>query len=132
MIKIDQIKIKWIPDEAGDVSYLEEFKDDPEHQEFWEIDRKRLEDYENGFWCMLGCVAEAVVSYPIAGDEQNRRLETFSSRGIWGIESDCDELTRQDFGREEIDDLKQHLQVFSVNLDNFNQLADKALAEARL
>ncbi len=54
-----------------------------------------------------GCTAKALVSRPIGNG--NRRLETFSSSGLWGI----DERNQQD-EEYQLENLREHLQAFGV------------------
>lgn len=77
----------------------------------------------------VGCVAEAEVSYSLGGT--TRRLEWFTSAGLWGI---CEATNayrleyREEVAEEELDALKDHLARFGVRLDNFDALAAAALA----
>lgn len=52
-------------------------------------DSKRLEDFENGYWSMLGTVATVYVN----GKELGRA-------SVWGTESDSDESHFMELGRE--------------------------------
>ena len=61
----------------------------------------------------IGIVAVAEVSYPIGGG--SRRIEWFSSSGLWGIESDSSEEYLTEVEKEELADLKDHLTHFGVN-----------------
>ncbi len=54
-----------------------------------------------------GCTAKALVSRPIGCG--NRRLETLSSSGLWGI----DERNESDEAYQ-LEDLREHLQAFGV------------------
>lgn len=141
-IKIEKIVINHVVDENPDLSYLGEYSDTPgkvcidrqergdlqrgEYRyfnlgcgdaEYIERDYERFESYNNQNWCMLGIFATAVVSYP-AG-KTNRRIETLSSSGLWGIESDSDENYITDMENEQLEDLKQHLKAFGVDVTDF-------------
>lgn len=115
---IDSVTIKWEEDECPDVSYLQK----EVGEEYWEEDMKRLNAYRRGEWTMTGCRAVAIVSYPI--DAQfNRRLEKFSSGGLWGIESDAGKDYRREVEQDQCADLESHLQTFGVDTSNLWTLA---------
>ena len=42
-----------------------------------------------------------------------------TSGGIWGIESDSDEKYLQQIEKEQLENLKQHLKQFNVNVEDF-------------
>lgn len=123
-MQIDSIRIVREIDECPDLSWLEQT--DAEMGEGFEANSKaRLADYGNG-WCMIGIRAEATVSYPIG--QGSRRLETFRSGGLWGIESDSDASYFAEVAREELNDLRQHLEAFGVPWDE--EAAEEALEQA--
>lgn len=66
----------------------------------------------------LGVQAEATVSYAI-DDEGNRRIETLTSGGLWGIQQPMTPLYKQTIEDEELTDLREHLQVFGVPVEAF-------------
>jgi len=86
---------------------------------YCQLEYDRMLALENGDFCFIGITAEAVVSYPI--DNGSRRLETLSSGGLWGIESDGGNYL-QEVEQEEIDNLKTHLVEFGVDLTNFDTI----------
>ena len=53
---------------------------------YCKADYERMLALDRGEWCYLGIMAKAVVSIPCNGN--SRRLETLTSGGLWGIESD--------------------------------------------
>ena len=63
---------------------------------------------------LVGCYAVAEVSYPINGVNGDRRLETLTSSGIWGIDAKSHEDYRSQVEREQLEDLAEHLKVFGV------------------
>lgn len=66
-------------------------------------------------WEDDGVVAEAEVSYPIG--DGSRRIEWFSSAGLYGIDYDnehIDYLLRLEV--EQVEDLRQHLARFGIVL----------------
>lgn len=99
--RIDSIRVKALPDESPDTSYLE--------QEGFE---EHLEAYNNDEFAFIGIVAYAEVSYPM-DDQGNRRCETFQSGGLWGIESDSGDYLNEVMA-EELSDLRDHLKHFGV------------------
>jgi hypothetical protein len=80
-------------------------------------DWKRMEALERGNFCFIGIMAEAEVSYPIDGTN-SRRIEYFTSGGLWGIESDSDAKYIEEIEQEQIDELKTHLKQFGIKWDN--------------
>lgn len=114
---IDSLRIDWPYDETMTPTFIED-----EGEEYREENEKRLAAYNRGDWWYIGCVAHAVVSYPI-DDRGNRRLQEFSSAGLWGIESDCDKEYQREVEKEELDSLKEHLEIFGVDTADFWQIA---------
>jgi len=100
------------------------------YREYALQDYNRMVAYNRNDWWMIGIIAEAVVSYQI--NRHDKRLECFTSCGLWGIESDSDGKYIEQEARNQLDDLKDHLSRFGVDLSNFDGLAEKALAEADL
>lgn len=66
-------------------------------------DYRRTEAGMNGEWCMVGVVASAVVT--LTGSV----VQTFTSGGLWGIESDSDASCFAEAEKEELDNLKSEL-----------------------
>jgi hypothetical protein len=149
IVKIESIKIVKKIDEYPDLSYLGEYSNTPAavcidrkerneqggnefryfnlgcgDAEYIEQDYKRMEAYNQGNWCMLGIYAEAVVKYPIGNG--GYRLETLSSGGLGGIESDSDKDFIQEVIKEQLDDLFDHLKTFNIDTTNFIELAEEA------
>ncbi len=144
-IRIDSIKIERLIDECPDISYLETTQDDQGNiissckytqeeylenpkqiQSYINKDNERLEQFYSGDICMMGVIAKTEVSYPINNESNGRRIERFASEGLWGIESDSDEEFLQDIQKEQLWDLKEHLNHFNVDLSNFEELAQHA------
>jgi len=96
-LRIEEIKIKIIPDEMSD---------DPELE------------------YPVGVVAEAQVSYPT--NMGGRRLEILSSDGLWGIDGYDDDYIRE-VAQEEVLDLKDHLKEFGVSMSGFEEAAERAI-----
>ena len=83
-------------------------------------DYRRMEAYNRDDWAMYGVVAKAEVSRPIGNG--CRRIETFSSGGLWGIESDSDDSYFAEVAAQELADLKGHLEAFGVDTSNWADL----------
>lgn len=89
-----------------------------DYQKYGKQDYDRMESLNGGNWCFIGVQAEAEVSYPVAGGSNgHRRLETFTSGGLWGIESDSDDDYLAETENEQLTDLVQHLSHFNIKLD---------------
>ena len=103
--------------------------DDCPHDKLQELEEsghpedKALIDSYNEDWVYIGIYAEAEVSYPI-NPMGHKRLEWLKSSGLWGIESNSDEEYLEDIEREQLDNLREHLEVFNIdvsNIDSFNR-----------
>ena len=130
--RLDYIRVKWEIDESPDLSWLEsrlsedgktllssmrytqeELNEHPiQTRRYIKQDIHRLETYGDS-WVMMGCTAEAEVSYPI-NDNGDRRIETFTSGGLWGIESDSDNSYKRDTANDQLWDLIDHVRHFGV------------------
>jgi hypothetical protein len=97
------------------------------YQKYGMDDYRRMEGLARGDWCFYGIMAEAEVSYPVG--QGSRRLETLTSGGLWGVESDSGDYLRQ-VADEELADLSLHLETFGVDMSNFDELAEEALDKA--
>jgi len=141
-MKIESIKINWIIDEYPDISYLEsnindgvvdscrytqeDYEKDPEQVKQWiRQDTQRLNNYGT-HWANYGCIAESVVSYPIS-KQGDRRLETLTGGGLWGIESDSDESYKIMVAKEQLEELKDHLKRFNIKI---SKKAERLFTEA--
>lgn len=63
----------------------------------------------------IGLVAEATVSRPAGRNA--RRMQRFTSMGLWGIDSHSSDDYLEDVAAEELSDLKHHLAAFGVPTD---------------
>lgn len=142
-MKIESITIKHIIEEQPDLTYLGEYSNDPadvcidrkergdwrpgqyryfnagcSDPDYIEQDYKRMKAYLNQQWYSMGILAEAVVSYlpESSSPAGHRRSETFTSGGLWGIESDSGAALIEEVENEELCDLRQHLEQFSIKL----------------
>lgn len=114
-IKVDSIRIEHLIDENPDVSWLEQDYSDctpADQAKYRAQDAERLAAFNRGDWYCIGIRAKAVVSYPCGNG--SRRLETFTSSGLWGIESDSDADYIKTVERDELSDLQDHLSKFGV------------------
>jgi len=84
------------------------------YQNYGLEDYKRMEALNRGDFSFIGIMAEATVSYSTGNG--NRRLETFTSGGLWGIESDSSDDYIKEVEEQELDDLKEHLTKFGVDV----------------
>jgi hypothetical protein len=109
--RVDRVKIEWLNDNDADLSWLDQ--SDAEMGEGFEAQSKERKESYGQSWEMLGCVAKAEVSYP-CGSNGERRIEWLSSGGLWGIESDMDDNTRQEYEDEQLQDLAGHLAHFGI------------------
>lgn len=137
--KIDSIRIEHIVDQSPDLSYLGEYSDQPSdgyikhsedgktykyfnpaQKEYAKKDYKRMEDYNDGLWHMIGIVAKADILVPSGNDSWIS--QTISSSGLWGIESDSSEEYLKEIGKEQLGDLKGYLKSLSVDLSKWEEL----------
>src|SRR4051812_18378841 len=110
-VTVEEVTIRWEPDESPDLSWIGEYSNTPKegaietgrsgryykyfnpaNPEYGQQEFELMEKYERGDICSMGCWAEAEVSHPIE-PKGHRRLETLSSAGLWGIESDSDKAS---------------------------------------
>lgn len=140
---VDSITIEWLDDESPDASYLGEYSneatspaaidrkergdmgrgefryfnpamtgDETGNPDSPEQDYQRMESLNRGDWSFLGCRAVAEVSYPCGNG--SRRLQRFTSGGLWGIESDNDASYKAEVEQGQLDELKEHLAQFGI------------------
>ena len=95
------------------------------YYEYGMQDYKRMEGLNNGDWCYIGIMAEAVVKYPDSTDCGSYRLETLTSGGLWGIESDSEESYLESIEQEELADLKNHLATFGIEWNDEIEIEHK-------
>lgn len=96
-----------------------------EYRKYGMQDYGRMEALNRGDWHFIGVIAEAVVSYPI-NTIGSRRIEQFTSGGLWGVESDSGDYIAEE-ARNQLGDLEGHLEIFGVDMSNFGKLADEAM-----
>ena len=118
-LKLISIDMKEEYDESPDLSYLEQFKDskDPEEMKYAKQDKSRLDSYYNDEWCMLGIRAIATIRI-------NGILQTVSSRGLWGIESDSGDDYKQEVFEEEKIDLFDQLREIGFSEESIKEASN--------
>lgn len=140
-LKIEKIRVRVVLDPDPDLSFLGKYSDIyqehaidrevnprelryfiPTNPEYGNQDYKRMESYNND-WYMIGIIAKAEVSYCLNSVFKYKRIESFSSGGLWGIESDSGKDHLNEVKKEELEDLKDHLEHFGVDITNFDKLA---------
>lgn len=89
------------------------------------IKRVPDEDAQRDSHLAIGIYVEAQVSYALNGPgcvgQGTRRLEWLKSGGLWGIDEDSKESYLKEVEREELADLKFHLQAFNVDVSDFEE-----------
>lgn len=103
--EIESILCQQTFDDDGDISYLQQYdinSKNPDERQNAKQDKKRLEAYYNNEWHFVG--VQAVAEIRIDG-----LLQTISSSGLWGIESDSDDEYFDEVFEEEKEQLKDVL-----------------------
>jgi len=91
-----------VVDEFPDLSWLDDV-----------ADRQRLEAYDHGFWNMIGVRAKATFLIPLNG---HYVIQTITTPGLWGIESDSDEDYLDDVYAAECAQLSSMLATLGVRV----------------
>ena len=99
-----EFEMQEIPDESPDTSYLEqgEFED-------------RLNEYRNDDFYFVGIRASVTVQIP-HGKDGTKILQTITSPGLWGIESDSGKEYFQSVFAEESEVLADMLKALNVKV----------------
>ena len=103
--EIESISCQQIFDGDGDISWLQQYdinSKDIEERKYALQDKKRLEAYYNDEWHFVG--VQVVAEIRIDG-----LLQTISSGGLWGIESDSSDEYFDEIFEEEKEQLKDVL-----------------------
>ena len=129
MKKINRIIIKHPIDSDPDLSWLGEFSNEKgefaiEHDlsdsntfNYFNADNvenmrqakqnyERMIDYDKSNWGMIGIKAEAEIA---TGTKGWQLLNTITSGGLWGMETDCDDDIIEGIENEQLDELKDVL-----------------------
>ncbi len=94
----------------------------PHYQKYGLQDYERMEGLNSGDWQFVGIVAKATIKYRTRNGSY--RLETFTSGGLWGIESDAGDYL-DEVKAEQLADLKAHLETFGVDVSDFDEMAEE-------
>ena len=103
--EIESILCQQTFDDDGDISYLQQYdinSKNPDERQNAKQDKKRLEAYYNDEWYFVG--VQAIAEIRIDG-----LLQTISSGGLWGIESDSSDEYFDEIFEEEKEQLKDVL-----------------------
>lgn len=99
-----------------------------EYYEYGMQDYRRMEDYNNMQWCFIGIKATAKVGVSLDGGE-NYTLETISSGGLWGIESDSDKEYFREVEAEEMAQLKSLLLAYGFGRSTVARAVKNAVSD---
>lgn len=83
-------------------------------QEYAEQDDARLEEYNKGNWCMMGIRAECQYLIPDNTVPPSAVIQTLTSGGLWGIESDSDDKYIKQVEREQLNELKEYCDKLGI------------------
>lgn len=127
--KLRSIKVCKIVDEYPDLSHLDQYENstDKDEKKYYKKDQERKKAYNEDYWHMVGIRVEAKIGI---GTEKSRTIQTISSAGLWGIESDSDKDYFTTVAIEEADELRDQLDALNIDLADFNDLLEEALTEA--
>lgn len=132
--ELRELKIVSQSDESPDLSYLDQYKDaiSKEEKAFYVADQKRKNKFYNGEVESLGISAKATIYLPFIcytgkGKEINYKIQTISSGGLWGIESDSDKSYIKETAEQQLDELKRYLKMLNVKCKGFKHLSKEAL-----
>lgn len=112
--------IRRIFDDNPDLSYLEQDYHEcgpVDSAKYQAQDRARLEAYNNGEWVMKGVRAECEYLIPVNSVPPSYIIQTLTSGGLWGIESDSDEEYFKSVEQEELDQLKDYCTTLGIQFD---------------
>lgn len=72
-------------------------------------DYERMESLQRGDWYYIGIRAEAEIAIPSSRFADSDNVQTITSGGLWGTESDSDESYLESIEQDELSDLKTQL-----------------------
>lgn len=105
--RILSVTIKRIIDSSPDTSYLGEYSNTQDYE--------RMESLNAGNWCYIGIRAEAKVSVYHPQEVRGTAIQTITSGGLWGIESDSEEPYLESVEKEELADLRAQLKALGFS-----------------
>lgn len=111
--QVQAIKVLVLPDESPDTSFLDQ-----------DGEEERKAEYERGDFAFVGVRAEADVV--IEGV-----VQTLTSGGIWGVESDAGDEYLTGFGADEYADLRKILTSIGVSTSQLPAKMDPKWVEWR-
>lgn len=125
------LETTWEPKPHGKIKIISSMrytqKEANEHpkltKKYIQEDTERLNKINNGQIWQIGIYAQAEIS---VNHGSYKRLDTLQSSGLWGIESDSSNESIKETEKDELADLKRHLQAFNVDVSNFDEIAQKA------
>lgn len=151
---LKSIKIKEIVEDSPDLSYLGQFANQPkgnfsiEHEpndsrsfnwfnaENVATDKEAQQNYERAAsygdsWNAIGikAIAEIHIPFEVNGHETNYKIETIDSGGLWGIESDSDDVYKNEVAQDQIEELQGYLKTLNVSLKKFKEFKKEALSD---
>jgi|HubBroStandDraft_5_1064220.scaffolds.fasta_scaffold65854_2 hypothetical protein len=103
VLEVRAIRVRVLHDEDPDPSYFDSGDSESKDQ-----DEERRKEYENGDFSFVGVRAEAEVVV-------ENVIQTITSGGLWGIESDSGEGYIEDVALEEYDNLREILKAIGVS-----------------
>lgn len=101
-----------------------EKKGTAEYRKYGQQDFAHITQLTDGDVWFEGIKATVTLRLQFDGYSKHR---TFSSPGIWGVESNTDDSYLRETAQSELDELKRELEVYGVDLSNFDELATEAL-----
>lgn len=84
-------------------------------------DYQRMEQLNRGHFCFIGIKAEAEI-LTSQNNGQSWLINSFSSGGLWGIESDSDKSYIEDVEKEQIEELFSELKEIGFTEEDFQNV----------
>ena len=103
IVSLQSIVVLVLPDEDPDTSFWDQDTDPDEQNDYEE----RKEAYRRGEFSFVGVRAEAEIVV-------DGVIQTITSGGLWGIESDSDDTYIKEIGDHEYTDLRKILKTLGV------------------
>jgi hypothetical protein len=90
-----------------------------DYQKYGKQDFERMESLNNGNWFFMGI--ETIAEVHTSQDGKNWLINTLSSGGLWGIESDSDNSYIEEVNNEQINELKTVLKEYGFSTKEINK-----------
>lgn len=97
------------------------------YQKYGKQDFERMESLNSGNWYFLGVSAVAKIGVSFDGGK-NWKLDTITSGGLWGIESDSDRSYIEEVEKEQLDDLFAVLKAYGFRQSQITKIEVKEAA----